>query len=91
VKAVGHPSSLSESRPAEGDRTPRAQCTGIYDLPDGEIHLSARLSADDTTSGVVRSWAGSGTYLGARGTFTSVDRPAEANGDPSDDTIKLLP
>jgi len=89
VKAVGHPSSLSESRLAEGDRTPRAQCTGIYDLPDGEIHLSARLSADDTTSGVVVG--GSGAYLGARGTFTSVDRPGEANGDPSDDTIKLLP
>jgi len=50
---------------------------------------SARLSADDTTSGVVVG--GSGAYLGARGTFTSVDRPGEANGDPSDDTIKLLP
>jgi len=72
-----------------GGQRMRGVCTGIYDLPDGEIHLSARLSADETTSGVVVG--GSGAYLGARGTFTSVDRPGEANGDPSDDTVKLLP
>ena len=72
-----------------GGQRMRGVCTGIYDLPDGEIHLSARLSADETTSGVVVG--GSGAYLGARGTFTSVDRPGEANGDPSDDTVQLLP
>jgi hypothetical protein len=33
---------------------------------------------------------GTGAYAGARGTFTSVDRPGGDNA-PSDDTITLLP
>ncbi len=72
-----------------GGRRLRGVCTGIYDLPDGEIHLSARLSAEDTTAGAVVG--GTGAYVGARGTFKSVDRPGEAGGDPSDETITLLP
>jgi len=72
-----------------GGRKLRGVCTGVYDLPGGEIHVSARLSADDTTAGAVVG--GTGAYAGARGTFSSVDRPGEANGDPSDETIVLLP
>jgi len=72
-----------------GGRRSRGVCTGIYDLPDGELHLSARLRADDTVAGAVVG--GTGAYVGARGTFKSVDRPGEAGGDPSDDTITLLP
>ena len=51
--------------------------------------MSARLSADDETAGAVVG--GTGAYVGARGTFSSVDRPGEAGGDPSDETITLLP
>ncbi len=72
-----------------GGRRLRGVCTGIYDLPGGEIHVSARLSADDETAGAVVG--GTGAYVGARGTFSSVDRPGEAGGDPSDETITLLP
>jgi hypothetical protein len=62
---------------------------GIYKLGDGEIYLMARLNSSNDTSGVVVG--GTGAYTGARGTFTSVDRPGTAGGDPSDDTITLLP
>ena len=72
-----------------GGRRMRGVCTGIYDLPGGEIHASARLSADDDTAGAVVG--GTGVYVGARGTFKSVDRPGEAGGDPSDETFTLLP
>jgi hypothetical protein len=49
----------------------------------------ARLTPDDKVDGAVGG--GNGAYGGARGTFTSIDRPGEKNGDPSDDTIVLLP
>jgi len=42
----------------------------------------------DTAGSVV---GGTRAYAGARGTFTSKDRPGEAAGDPSDDTLTLLP
>ena len=62
---------------------------GIYKLGDGEIYLMARLNSSNDTSGVVVG--GNGAYTGARGTFTSIDRPGTKGGDPSDDTITLLP
>lgn len=72
-----------------GGRRLRGVCTGIYDVPGGEIHGTARLSANDDVAGAVIG--GTGAYVGARGTFTSVDRPGEAGGDPTDETITLLP
>jgi hypothetical protein len=63
-------------------------CTGVYALSEGELHLQARLAEADVHGSVV---GGTGAYAGARGTFRSVDRPGEAGGDPSDDTITLLP
>jgi hypothetical protein len=72
-----------------GGRNLRGVCDAIYDLPDGDLHLMARLTPNDTVDGAVVG--GNGAYAGARGTFKSVDRPGEKGGDPSDDTITLLP
>jgi hypothetical protein len=75
-----------------GGRRAVGVCEGIYALTDGEIHLLARLdlSSDsgDTDGSVV---GGTRAYAGARGTFASRDRPGESGGDPSDDTLTLLP
>ena len=77
----------------KGGRSGWAVGMGAYKLADGEIHLMIRTStreAEQTTeSGSVVG--GTGAYAGARGTFTSVDRKGTAGGDPSDDTITLLP
>jgi hypothetical protein len=73
----------------KGGKNGRGLCDGIYTLADGQIHVTARLSNDDDTSGSVSG--GTGAYAGARGTFKSVDRPGEKGGDPSDETITLLP
>jgi hypothetical protein len=72
-----------------GGRNLSGICDGAYALADGVMFLAARLTpADDVTGAVV---GGTGAYAGARGTFTSKDRPGEAGGDPSDETINLLP
>lgn len=71
-----------------GSRRLRGICEGAYSLKGGEIFILARL-ADETTTGAVVG--GTGDYVGARGTFRSKDRPGRKNGDPSDDTIVLLP
>jgi hypothetical protein len=72
-----------------GGKNLRGICDGVYALADGEIFLAARLTPADDVSGAVVG--GTGAYAGARGTFSSKDRPGEAGGDPSDETITLLP
>ena len=73
----------------KGGRKPRGICDGVFALADGDLFITARLTTSDTVTGAVIG--GTGAYTGARGTFTSVDRPGEKGGDPSDDTITLLP
>ena len=77
----------------KGGRSGWAVGQGAYKLADGEIHLMVRTSTREqdgrTEAGSVVG--GTGAYAGARGTFTSVDRKGTAGGDPSDDTITLLP
>ena len=78
----------------KGGRRGSAVCQGVYALAEGEIHLLARFSfADEGDDGDVAGSIVGGTraYAGARGTFTTKDRPGEAGGDPSDDTLTLLP
>jgi hypothetical protein len=72
-----------------GGKNLRGVCDGVYDLPDGDIYLLTRLTPSDTIAGTVVG--GTGAFVGARGTFKSVDRPGEKGGDPSDETITLLP
>jgi hypothetical protein len=63
-------------------------CEGLYRLAGGEIYVSARTGAGNTTAGPVTG--GTDMYAGARGTFVSVDRSG-ADNSPSDDVITLLP
>lgn len=72
----------------KGGRASRGICAGVFDLAGGDILISARLSPSGKVEGAVVG--GTGAYAGARGTFTSVDRPGGDNA-PSDDTITLLP
>jgi hypothetical protein len=72
-----------------GGKNTSGICSGVYALRGGDIYLAVRLRATDTIRGAVVG--GTGEYVGARGTFTSVDRKGEKGGDPSDDTITLLP
>lgn len=79
----------AECTTTRGGRRGAAICTGAWTLRDGEIHAIARLgTSDDPTGSIV---GGTGEYAGARGTFESVDRPGQSGGDPSDDTLTLLP
>jgi hypothetical protein len=71
-----------------GGRTARGICQGVFSLPGGDLLLAARLSTASSVKGAIVG--GTGAYAGARGTFTSVDRPGGDNA-PSDDTITLLP
>ncbi len=73
----------------KGGKASRGVCEGVYDLPDGNIFLAALFVGDGDAAGAVVG--GDGVYAGAHGTFVSVDRPGEAGGDPSDDTLTLLP
>lgn len=73
----------------KGGRNLRGVCDGIYTIAKDEVHIIARLSPEDDVRGSVVG--GTGAYAGARGTFSSVDRPGQAGGDPSDETITLLP
>ena len=66
-------------------------CEGIYALAEGEIHLLARLSFSDEADVRGSIVGGTRAYAGARGTFISRDRRGERGGDPSDDTLTLLP
>ncbi len=65
-------------------------CDGAYALAGGDIHVVARVKSESVTGAVV---GGTGSYVGARGSFTSIERPGdeERNGSPKDDTITLLP
>jgi hypothetical protein len=72
----------------KGGKTARGICEGVFDLADGDLLLSARVATSGNVTGAIVG--GTGAYAGARGTFTSVDRPGGDNA-PSDDTITLLP
>ena len=72
----------------KGGRAGRGICDGVFALAGGDILISARLTTSGSVKGAVVG--GTGAYAGARGTFTSVDRPGGDNA-PSDDTITLLP
>jgi hypothetical protein len=67
-----------------------ALCKGAYSLAGGDLHVAARVEEDTVSGSIV---GGTRTYAGARGTFTSIERPQdqERNGYPKDDTITLLP
>lgn len=73
---------------SKGGRAARGICDGVFDLAGGDVLISTRLTTSGSVSGAVVG--GTGAYAGARGTFTSVDRPGGDNA-PSDDTITLLP
>ena len=66
---------------------------GLYALADGEIHVTIRFSTSEQEGqrAVRPVIGGTGAYAAARGTLTSVDRRGTAGGDPSDETITLLP
>lgn len=66
-------------------------CEGIYVLAGGEIHLLARLDLADQGDVDGSIVGGTRAYAGARSTFVSRDRRGERGGDPSDDTLTLLP
>jgi hypothetical protein len=76
---------------SRGGRNGRSVCEGVYALSEGEIFLQARLSFSDEGDADGAVVGGTRAFAGARGTFTTVDRPGEGGGDPSDDTITLLP
>lgn len=74
-----------------GGRNGRAVCNGAYSLKEGALYLTTVFKNTDegNVSGAIVG--GTRTYAGARGTFTTKDRPGEKGGDPSDDTLTLLP
>jgi hypothetical protein len=72
-----------------GGKHGRGVCEGVYDLAGGDIYVSARLTSSNNTRGAVTG--GTGSYAGKQGTFQTVDRKGTKGGDPSDDTITLLP
>ena len=74
-----------------GGRKGRVVCQGAYSLKEGALHLTTvfKNTGDGSVTGAIIG--GTRAYAGARGTFTSVDRPGEKGGDPSDDVITLLP
>ncbi len=73
-----------------GGRKGHVVCHGTYALTDGDLHIMARVSNNDRrVSGSVVG--GTRAYAGARGTFTSIDRPGDQRGNPRDDTITLRP
>jgi hypothetical protein len=65
-------------------------CHAVYGLSDGDIYVQARIGhATNRLAGAVVG--GTRAYNGARGSFTSTDRPGTKGGDPGDDVIELLP
>jgi hypothetical protein len=69
----------------------RIVCDGAYSLKEGALYVMTvfRNKGDGDVSGAIVG--GTRAYAGARGTWRTVDRPGERGGDPSDDTITLLP
>jgi len=61
--------------------------------PGGQIHVMVRtpITEREGQSDTGSVTGGTGAYAGAHGTLTSTDRGGTAGGDPSDDTITLLP
>lgn len=74
-----------------GGRKGRLVCEGAYSLKEGALYLMTvfKNTGEGDVSGAIVG--GTRAYAGARGTFTTVDRPGDKGGDPSDDTITLLP
>jgi hypothetical protein len=68
-------------------------CDGVYVLAEGQIFVQMRFSDFSLSKGPSAEGAvvgGTRGYAGARGTFTTNDRP-DANDDSADDVITLLP
>jgi hypothetical protein len=63
---------------------PRLTCSGVYELNDGDIVVTGRLSGGNTDRLAVIG--GTGAYAGARGTLSSVNGATRTV-----DTIELLP
>jgi len=76
--------------PKDTRRGGAALCEGAYSLAGGDLHVAVRVEQDTVSGSIV---GGTGIYAGARGTFTSIERPQRqaSNGNPKDDTITLLP
>ncbi len=74
-----------------GGRNGRAVCQGGYSLKEGALYLTTVFKNSDEGNANGAIVGGTRAYAGARGTFLSVDRPGEKGGDPSDDTVTLLP
>ncbi len=73
-----------------GGRAARGVAAGVYDLAGGNIYASTLFVGEGSKiSGAITG--GDGAYAGARGTFVSIDPPGMKGGDPSNDTITLLP
>ena len=75
----------------QGGRNGRSVCHGGYSLKEGALYLTTVFKNSDEGNASGAVIGGTRAYAGARGTFVSVDRPGERGGDPSDDTITLLP
>ncbi len=69
----------------------RIVCEGAYSLKEGALYVMTvfKNKGDGDVSGAIVG--GTRAYVGARGTWRTVDRPGDKGGDPSDDTITLLP
>lgn len=74
-----------------GGKKGRIACEGAYSLKEGALYVMTvfKNTGDGDVSGAIVG--GTRAYAGARGTFRTVDRPGEKGGDPSDDTLTLLP
>jgi hypothetical protein len=67
------------------ERSGRALCTGVFRLNNGMISVATVLAGARNPTAVVNG--GTGAYVGARGTLTSV---SHRNGGDTD-TLQLLP
>lgn len=75
----------------KGGSKGRVVCEGAYSLKEGALYLMTvfkNTGGGDVSGAII---GGTRAYAGARGTFTTIDRPGDKGGDPSDDTITLLP
>ena len=69
----------------------RLVCEGAYSLKEGALFVTTVFKNKGTGDVGGAVIGGTRAYAGARGTFTTIDRPGDQGGDPSDDTITLLP
>jgi hypothetical protein len=85
-KAVGHldASCTVTSTGAHG----RSTCTGVFQLPGGQIVGVALIPTENTTAQDISIVGGTGAYVGASGYLHTVSRGA--NSPYSDDTLHLI-